>query len=45
MVENDFEKKIMWSYQEFRGLRMAINPITYGGGAFWPGPSDYRPQL
>ena len=18
-----------------------LNPLTYGGGAFWPGPSDY----
>ena len=24
----------------------SLNPITYGGGgAFWPGPSAYRPQL
>ena len=24
MVQHDFEKKIKWSYQEFRGLQMAI---------------------
>ena len=24
MVQHDFEKKCKWSYQEFRGLQMAI---------------------
>ena len=24
MVQHDFEKKFKWSYQEFRGLQMAI---------------------
>ena len=24
MVQHDFEKELMWSYQEFRGLQMAI---------------------
>ena len=28
MVQHDFEKKFMWSYQEFRGLQMAIKRKT-----------------
>ena len=36
---NNFEPK-----NKPRQIMYRNNPITYGGGgAFWPGPSDYRP--
>ena len=39
-----FIKLFLYSYER-EVLDRLVNPITYGGGAFWPGPSDYRPQL
>ena len=45
------DHKLSWNLQtrkvckQYGAKIKQLNPITYGGGAFWPGPSDYRPQL